>query len=144
MRLNYTKLAPEGFQKMLAVLEHVAKSGLEETLIHMTYLRTSQINGCPFCIDQHWRDATKCGVEARKLNAVMIFRDAPFFTDRERAALEWAEAVTYAHKDQALMQKAYDIARAAFSEVELANLAYAITEMNALNRLAIAFHVVPA
>lgn len=144
MRLDYSKLAPEGFQKMLAVLEHVMASGLEASLIHMVYLRTSQINGCPYCIDMHWRDATKCGVDARKLNAVIIFRDAPFFTPKETAALEWAEAVTYAHKDQQLMQKAYDIASEQFSETGLVNLTYAICEMNAFNRLAIAFHSVPA
>ncbi len=144
MRMNYKKAAPAGFEAMVAVLGEIAKSGLEEALLHMLYLRVSQINGCPYCIDMHWKDAMKCGVDARKLNAVMIFRDAPFFDAREVAALQWGEAVTAAHKDQRLMQEAYDIVAAQFSEAEIANLTYAIVQMNAFNRLAIAFHAVAA
>lgn len=143
MRLNYRKIAPEGFQKMLDVQAAAAASNIDMNLIHMVYLRTSQINGCPYCVDLHWRDAIKGGVEPRKLNAVTIFRDAPFFSAQEAAALEWAEIVTHAEKDQSRVQVVYDHVSVHFSEAELANLTYAIVQMNAFNRLAIAFHVVP-
>lgn len=92
-RLNYPKISPQGFQKMSDVAMHVANSGLDMKLVHMLYLRVSQINGCPYCIDLHWHDATNLGVEAWKLNAVIFFRDAPWFDEKERAALDWAECV---------------------------------------------------
>ncbi len=142
-RLNYQKIAAEGFKTILNVGEYVKKSGLEESLLHMVYLRVSQINGCPYCIDLHWKDATKAGVEARKLNGVIIWQDMPFFTDREKVALAWAETTT--HLDpQETIGALYDQALEQFSEKELVDLTFAIAQMNALNRVAIAFHAVPA
>lgn len=141
-RLNYPKISPEGFQKMSNVAMHVANSGLDMKLVHMVYLRTSQINGCPYCIDLHWHDATKLGVEARKLNAVIFFRDAPWFDEKERAALDWAECVTRT-VDQTIMQKSYETLLTHFTEKEAVDLTYAICQMNAFNRLGVAFHAVP-
>lgn len=142
MRLNYVKIANEGYKRLGQVLDYVRSSGLEESLLHLVYLRTSQINGCPYCVDLHWNDLVKTGMEHRKLNAVLIWRDTPFFSDRERAALAWAESVTRCLPEKE-SQPFYDEARTFFSEKELADLTIAIAEMNALNRLGIAFHITP-
>lgn len=141
-RLNYKKISPEGFMAMSNVLQLAAQS-IEAGLLHMVYLRVSQINECPYCIDLHWRDAIKAGEDARKLNALSIWPDAPFFSDKERAALQWAESVTYID-DQDSMESAFETAMEFFGEKALVDLTYAITQMNAFNRLGIAFHAVPA
>jgi AhpD family alkylhydroperoxidase len=143
MRLDYKQAAPQGFKPFITQIEHAKNSGLEETLLHMVYLRVSQINGCSYCIDQHWQDAVKSGVDARKLNAVVIWREAPFFSERERAALGWAEAVTRLMWRR-VDDHAFEVVKPHFSEPELAELTYAIANMNALNRVAIAFHKTPS
>ena len=143
MRLNYRKLSPEGFMAMSNVLQVAAQSGIDAALLHMVYLRISQINECPFCVDLHWRDATKEGVDARKLNALSVWPDAPFFTDKERAALEWAEAVTYMEAQDNL-DYVFEAAREFFSDEQMVNLTFAIAQMNAFNRVGIAFNAQPA
>ena len=140
MRLNYKKISPEGFMAMSNVLQLVVQSGLEVQLLHMVYLRVSQINECPYCIDLHWRDAVKAGEDPRKLNSLQIWRDSPFFTERERAALEWAEAVTYLDSQETLQGLFEEVAEY-FPEKQLVDLTYAIAQMNAFNRLGIAFQV---
>ena len=142
MRLNYKKLSPEGFMALGNVMQIVAQSGIEHALLHMVYLRVSQINECPYCIDLHWRDATKEGVDARKLNALTIWRDTPFFSDKERAALQWAESVTYM-EDQASMEDSFEEVSEFFSEEQVVNLTFAISQMNAFNRIGIAFNSQP-
>jgi len=142
-RLNYASIAPQGFQKLLDADKYVFASSLEENLIHLVYLRVSQINGCPYCVDKHWQDATKMGVDARKLNAVIIWRDAPFFSLRERAALEWAETMTHPAA-QDVIAPVYDRVKKEFDDKEMVDLTLAIATMNALNRVAIGFHSVPA
>ena len=94
-RLPYASISPDGFQPFRTLDKYLkTSSGLESTLLHIVYLRVSQINGCPYCVDLHWRDARAEGEDERKLNGVVLWRDMPFFSQRERAALAWAEAVT--------------------------------------------------
>jgi len=141
-RLDYTKIAPEGYQKLVDVLGYIKASGLEEPLIHQVYLHVSQINGCPYCIDLHFRDAIEAGVDARKLNSLSVFRDVAFFTERERAALEWAETVTImGHQYE--ISPIYDRVKEQFNEKELVDLTFAISLMNTFNRIGIAFNAVP-
>lgn len=142
MRLNYKKISPEGFLAMGNVLQLSTQSGIEQGLLHMVYLRISQINECPYCVDLHWRDAVKNGEDARKLNALTIWRDAPFFSERERAALQWAELVTYM-EDQDSMEDAFDQVSEHFNETQVVDLTFAIAQMNAFNRIGIAFNAMP-
>jgi AhpD family alkylhydroperoxidase len=141
-RLPYASISPDGFQPLQTLSDYAKQSGLESALLHIVYLRISQINGCPYCIDLHWRDARAEGVDERKLNGVVLWRDMPFFSDRERAALAWAEAVTLL-RDQHVSDEEFGKARAHFNDKELVDLTLAIANMNALNRVAIAFHSVP-
>ncbi|MDB5035031.1 MAG: alkylhydroperoxidase [Chlorobi bacterium] len=141
-RLPYTRLAPEAYRQLNALSGHLKTTSLGEGLLHLIYLRVSQINGCPYCVDLHWRDADALGEDHRKLNGVVIWRDTPFFSDRERAALAWAETVTVL-KDQQVPVEEFEHARLQFSDVELTELTFAIAAINAWNRLAIAFHAVP-
>jgi AhpD family alkylhydroperoxidase len=141
-RLEYQKIAPEGFLSFRNVLRYVGKSKLPETLVQLVYLRVSQINNCPYCIDLHWQEATKAGEDGRKLNALSTWQDTPFFSKKERAALAWAEAVTLL-VDQNMMEELFVLAREHFSEKELVDLTFAAAQMNAFNRVAIAFHTKP-
>jgi AhpD family alkylhydroperoxidase len=141
-RLPYATIAPEGFGHVLALSNYLAKSELGENLLNLVYLRVSQINGCPYCVDLHWRDARKSGEDERRLNALIVWRDAPFFTERERAALAWAEAVTRL-RDQRVPDEEFEKAKSQFTDKELVDLTFAISHMNSLNRIAIGFHVTP-
>lgn len=142
-RLDHAKAAPEGAKLLGQLYAYVAKSGLDPALIDLVYLRISQINGCAYCVDLHWRDATGKGVETRKLNAVAAWEEMPFFSARERAALAWAESLTLVAQTKA-PDSAYDAARAAFGDKELADLSYAIAVMNAYNRLGVGFRKMPS
>lgn len=142
-RLDHAKAAPEGAELLGQLYAYVAKSGLDPALIDLVYLRISQINGCAYCVDLHWRDATSKGVETRKLNAVAAWEEMPFFSARERAALAWAESLTLVAQTKA-PDSAYDAARAAFGDKELADLSYAIAVMNAYNRLGVGFRKMPS
>ncbi len=141
--LAYAKVAPEGFGRILDVSKYIMASGLDEKLIHMVYLRVSQINGCPYCVDMHWKDAKAAGEDLRKLNAVVIWRDTPFFTEKEREALNWAEVVTRLEHQQ-VPKADFDATNAHFTDKEITDLTFTIAQMNALNRIAIAFHQMPA
>ncbi len=141
-RLTYYTVAPEGFGHIRELSTYLENAEIGGALLHLVYLRISQINGCSFCVDKHWRDARAANEDERKLNAVVIWRSMPFFSERERAALEWAEAVTLL-RDQQVSEKEFENARRHFSEKEQTDLTFAIAHMNALNRIAIAFHQVP-
>lgn len=141
-RLPYATIAPEGFGHILALSNYLVKSELGEKLLNLVYLRVSQINGCPYCVDLHWRDARKSSEDERRLNALIVWRDTPFFTERERAALAWAEAVTRL-RDRHVSDEEFEKAKSQFTDKELVDLTFAISHMNALNRIAIAFHVTP-
>jgi AhpD family alkylhydroperoxidase len=142
-RLPYSSIAPEGYRHLLGLAEYLGKSGLGAGLLNLVYLRASQMNGCPFCVDMHWREARQAGEDERKLNAVVVWRDTPFFDERERAALAWAETVTRL-RDQRVSDEEYESVKLHFTEREVVDLTLAIANINAFNRMAIAFHVMPA
>jgi AhpD family alkylhydroperoxidase len=141
-RLNFAKAAPAAYQAMLALETYVKSAGLEQSLLELVRMRTSQINGCAYCLDMHSKDARANGESEQRLYALNAWRETPFFTDRERAALEWAEAVTLVSQDH-IPDPAYQEARQHFSDAELVNLTLAIVAINGWNRLAIGFRIVP-
>jgi AhpD family alkylhydroperoxidase len=138
-RSAYQTLAAAGLKGLGGAHVYVSNSGLPKTLIDLVYLRTSQINGCTYCIDMHTRDLQKEGVPVEKLMLLSAWREAGgYFSERERAALAWTEAVTAISETHA-PDDDYAAASAQFGEKELADLTLAIALMNAYNRMAIAF-----
>ncbi len=142
-RLDYRKANPHALNAMLALEERIAQSGLEPTLIELVRLRASQINGCAYCVDMHTRDAHKHGETERRLATVVVWREAPFFTDRERAALEWTEAVTLVAHDH-VPDAVWEAVRPQFTDAELVDLTLAIVTINGWNRFAVSFRKLPA
>lgn len=138
MRLSYRKAAPEAYEAMRA-LDHYAKSsGLEPGLLELVKIRASQINGCAFCLEMHTRDARARGEKQHRLDTLSAWRETPFFSDRERAALAWTEAVTLVSRDH-VPEEVYRTAYAQFSEPDLVNLTMAVIAINGWNRLAVSF-----
>ncbi|WP_042876767.1 carboxymuconolactone decarboxylase family protein [Cupriavidus necator] len=143
MRLDYTKAAPGGVKAFGGVYGYVMQSGLEDVLVELVYLRVSQNNGCAYCLDMHTRDLIKKGVTPEKLALVQAWHEAgPLFSDREKAALAWAESVTRV-ADTHVPDNDIKVTAAAFSEKELADVTMAISLMNAYKRLAISFRRSP-
>ncbi|MFO0784540.1 MAG: carboxymuconolactone decarboxylase family protein [Phycisphaerales bacterium] len=140
-RLDYAKASPGGFQAMMAVEKHV-RGAVDSAILHLVKLRASQINGCAFCIDMHWKDARAAGESEQRLYALDAWRESPFYSDRERAALAWTEALTLVSQTHA-PDAEFDAARAHFADRELADLTWAIAAINAWNRIGIAFRSVP-
>jgi AhpD family alkylhydroperoxidase len=140
-RLDHTKASPEGFRAMLGVEKHV-QAAVDPTLLHLIKLRASQINGCAYCIDMHWKDARAAGESEQRLYALDAWRECPFYTDRERAVLGWTEALTLIGDGHA-PDGAYEAVRAHFDEKQLVDLSWAIAAINAWNRIAIAFRSAP-
>jgi AhpD family alkylhydroperoxidase len=142
-RMNYSAAAPGAMKALGSVHGYVSQSGLPATLIDLVYFRVSQINGCAYCIDMHSRDLLKGAVPVEKLLLVSAWDEAgSLFSDQERAALKWAEAVTRV-SDTHVPDEAYAEARATFTEKQLADLTIAVGLMNAYNRLAISFRATP-
>ncbi|MFZ2875076.1 MAG: carboxymuconolactone decarboxylase family protein [Phycisphaerales bacterium] len=141
-RIDYHTASPGAFEAMLGLEKYVRGCGLDHTLLELVKTRASQINGCAYCLDMHTKDARAAGESEQRLYALGAWRETPFFTDRERAALAWAEAVTLIHRGHA-PDAIYDEARAHFSEKELLDLTMAVVAINGWNRLAIAFRSVP-
>jgi AhpD family alkylhydroperoxidase len=127
---------------MLGLEAYLAKCGLEAPLLHLLKLRVSQINGCAYCIDMHWKDLMAGGETEQRLYMLDAWRESPFYSDRERAALAWAEAVTLVTEGH-VPDQVFEDARKQFSEAELANLTLAVVAINGWNRLNIAFRTVP-
>ncbi|MFN7942980.1 MAG: carboxymuconolactone decarboxylase family protein [Thermoanaerobaculia bacterium] len=142
-RLHYAKQAPGVYDAMDALDQYLGKCSLDETLLHLVRLRASQINGCAYCLDLHWRDLRALGETERRLYSLDAWRESPWYGDRERAALAWTEAVTLIHVDHAPDEVLAE-ARRHFSERELCDLTLAIAAINAWNRLSIAARLVPA
>jgi AhpD family alkylhydroperoxidase len=140
-RLDYFKHAPGARAAMWALEKYARESGLEAPLLELVRLRASQINGCAYCIDMHTKDARAQGEAEQRLYALSVWREGPFFTSRERAALEWTEAVTEIATSHA-PDAVYERARTEFTTTELVNLTMAIIAINGWNRLAIAFRQV--
>jgi AhpD family alkylhydroperoxidase len=131
------------YQAMLALETHVRKSsGLEPELLHLVRLRASQINGCAYCLDMHSKEARAAGETEQRLYCLSAWRETPFYSDRERAALAWTEAVTLISNGHA-PDEVFEEARRHFSEEELGQLTLAIVAINGWNRFAIAFRAVP-
>jgi AhpD family alkylhydroperoxidase len=141
-RFNYAKLSPGGYHAMLGLEKYLAQCGLEEGLLHLIKLRVSQINGCAFCIDMHWKDLRAIGENEQRLYSLEAWRECPYYTDRERSALAWAEAVTLITQGHA-SDAVYEEARAHLTEKEISDLTFALGTINAWNRLAIPGRTVP-
>ncbi len=141
-RLSYAEQDPEGYQAMAGLDRYVKSSGLEPSLLELVKIRASQINGCAFCIDMHTKDARLEGETEQRIYALSAWRETPFFSDRERAALNWTEAVT-SIGDNHVPDELYEFARQQFSEKELVDLTLAVIVINGWNRLAISFRTVP-
>ncbi len=142
-RLEAQKVSPGAYSAMLALETYIRKSSkLELPLLELVKMRASQINGCAFCLDMHSKDARAEGETEQRLYALNAWRETPFFTDRERAALAWTESVTRVYEGH-VPEAVYQEARRFFSEEELVNLTLAIVAINGWNRMAIAFRAVP-
>jgi AhpD family alkylhydroperoxidase len=142
-RLDFYKASPAAIKAMLGLEDRIGKSALEKSLTELVRLRASQINGCAFCVDMHTTDARKGGETDRRLATVVVWRETPFFTDRERAALEWTEALTLVAVDH-VPDAVWHAVRPHFSDEELADLTLLVTAINGWNRFAIAFRKLPA
>lgn len=141
-RFDYGKVAPGAYHAMLGLEHYLHESGLEESLLHLIKLRASQINGCAYCLDMHWKDLKAIGEQDQRLYELNAWEEGPFYTDRERAALAWTEAVTRV-ADSRVPDELYEDVRQHFSEKELADLTLAVATINAWNRLAISARTVP-
>jgi len=140
-RMNYYQAAPETIKALRAVEAQILASGLEKSLIELVKTRASQINGCAYCVDMHTTDARKHGETEQRLYLLSAWRESPLYTDRERAALAWTEAVTLIAETHA-PDDLYEDVRAQFSESETVNLTMLIGAINAWNRIAIAFRAI--
>lgn len=141
-RLNYAKTAPGVYDAMDSLDQYLGQCGLDRGLILLVQLRASQINGCAYCLDMHWKDLRAIGEGEQRLYSLDAWRECPYYTDRERAALAWTEAVTLIHDGQA-PDTIFDQVRPHFSEKELSDLTLAVAAINAWNRLSIAARLVP-
>ncbi len=146
MRMNYQAAAPEAVKAMIGLETYLARQsrsedGVDKPLMELVKIRVSQINHCAFCIDMHAKDARAQGETEQRIYALSAWRETPFFTDRERAALAWAEANTLL--PQGVSQQLFEEVREHFSEAQLANLTLAIATINAWNRFGVSFAPVP-
>lgn len=141
-RLDAARTSPGLRAVMMGIEGYVHQSGLEPTLLELVKLRGSLINGCAYCADMHAKVARSLGETEQRLYAVSLWRETPFYSERERAALAWTEAVTLVSIDH-VPDDVYNQARQAFDEKELVDLTAAIVAINGWNRLAIAFRTVP-
>lgn len=140
-RLNYTTASPDAFKAMFGLSAAVRRLGLETSLLHLVDMRASQINGCAWCLDMHSKEARAAGETEQRLYLVSAWREANCFTDRERAALAWTEAVTNVATTH-VPDDVYEQVRQHFDEMELVNLTLAIIAINGWNRLNVGFRTV--
>ncbi len=141
-RFSYSKAAPGGYKAMIGLEQYLHECGLEESLLHLVKLRASQINGCAFCLDMHWKDLRTIGENEQRLYSLDAWRECPYYTDRERAALAWTEALTLITNGH-VPDSVYEEVHPYFSEKELSDLTFAVATINAWNRLSIAARTVP-
>jgi AhpD family alkylhydroperoxidase len=143
-RMDYNAATPAGVKALGGVYGHILQSGLSKSLVELVYLRISQINGCAYCIDMHWRDLLKLGIAVEKIALLQSWRESgELFDQTERTALAWAETVTRVAETN-VPDAEYEAAAAVFEPKQLADLTIAIGLMNAYNRMAISFRVPPA
>ena len=141
-RIDYLKSARGAYHAMLGIEHYLQQSGLEESLQNLIKLRVSQINGCAYCIDMHWKDLRAAGESEQRLYGLDAWEESPYYTDRERAALAWAESVTNI-QDGHVPDEVFERVKGFFNEKELADLTLAVTAINSWNRLSIAARTVP-
>jgi AhpD family alkylhydroperoxidase len=141
-RIDYLKISRGIFEAMFGLEKYLRKSGLDENLMNLMKLRASQINGCAYCIDMHWKDCRAAGESEQRLYGLDAWQESPYYSDRERAALAWTEAVTNLHEGH-VPDPIYDEVRRVFSEQEIADLTLTVCAINSWNRLNIAARTVP-
>lgn len=141
-RLDFHKASPEAMKAMIALEVAVSKLGLEPSLVELVKIRASQLNHCAYCVDTHTADARKGGETERRLYAIAVWRETPFFTDRERAALAWTESLTLL-ADRHAPDADYEMVAAQFTEKQLVDLTLAINNINAWNRIGVGFRKMP-
>ena len=141
-RINITAISPGLYKAMIGLEQYLATSSIDKKLLTLVKLRASQINGCAYCIDMHWKDLRELGEPEQRLYGLDAWRESPYYTDRERAALDWTEAVTLIAKDH-VPDSVYDRVRSHFNEQQLADLTFAVAAINAWNRLTIASRTTP-
>jgi AhpD family alkylhydroperoxidase len=138
-RLDYKRASPDAFNAMRHVEQQVHRSGLDDALLELVKSRASQINGCAWCLDMHTKDARARGETEQRLYLLPVWRDAPCYSERDRAALAWTEAVTEIAATRDVPDDIYDEARRHFDEKALVDLTLAIIAINGWNRLNVAF-----
>jgi len=141
-RMKLVRVVPEGYRAMVALERWVTSAGVEKRLHNLVKIRASQINGCAFCIDLHTREARELGEEERRIYALDAWRESPFFSEEERAALALTEAVTLVSETR-VPDEAWERAKGVFGEDGVAKLLMAIVTINAWNRIAVATRMIP-
>jgi AhpD family alkylhydroperoxidase len=141
-RIDYRKYAAEAQKSLYALEKYIAECGLDHKLVHLMKMRASQINGCAYCIDMHSKDARAMGETEQRLYELDAWRETPFYTERERAALAWTEALTLVSQDH-VPDVVYEEVRKQFSEKEVVDLSLVASMINLWNRLAISLRSVP-
>jgi AhpD family alkylhydroperoxidase len=142
VRLNYGRVSPGVYDAMDALDRYLATCGLEESLLHLVKLRASQMNGCAYCLDMHWKDLRAIDESEQRLYSLDAWKECPYYSQRERAALGWTEAVTFV-ADGHVSDSVYAEAKSQFTDKELSDLTLAIATINAWNRLSIAGRLTP-
>ncbi|WP_394850310.1 carboxymuconolactone decarboxylase family protein [Pendulispora brunnea] len=142
-RLPYFELSKAAYRKLFEFSQAAQKESIDSGLRHLIDIRASQINGCAFCVDMHVKEATIEGERALRLHHIATWRESPLFSEREKMALEWTEAVTNISTPDAVPDALYEKARTVFSEKELSDLTLLIGIINTWNRLSVAFRAVP-
>jgi AhpD family alkylhydroperoxidase len=141
-RFNFYSASPDAMKAMIALDGAVNKLGFDAGLLDLIKLRASQVNQCAYCVDTHSSDLRKAGESERRLQCVAVWRETPFFTERERAALAWTESLTELSRTHA-PDEDYELLKANFSEKEMVDLTVAISTINAWNRLGVGFRKMP-
>ena len=141
-RIEYAQVAPGAVEAMRALEKHVHTCGIDPKLLELIKIRASQINGCAYCLDMHTKDARTQGETEQRIYALNAWRETPFFTEKERAALAWTESVTQVSMSQ-VPNEVYEIVRQYFDEKEIVNITTAIVAINGWNRFAVSFRSVP-
>ena len=141
-RIDYLKSARGAYHAMLGIEHYLQQCGLEESLQNLIKLRVSQINGCAYCIDMHWKDLRAAGEAEQRLYGLDAWEESPYYTERERAGLAWAESVTNIQEGH-VPDEVFERVKAVFNDKELADLTLAVTAINSWNRLSIAARTVP-
>ena len=141
-RIDYLKSARGAYHALLGIEHYLQQCGLEESLQNLIKLRVSQINGCAYCIDMHWKDLKAAGEAEQRLYGLDAWEESPYYTERERAALAWAESVTNIQEGH-VPDGVFERVKEFFNDKELADLTLAVTAINSWNRLSIAARTVP-